>query len=158
MSTILVKGIILPEETSRLKLLQRPESPSMFDIAETYASVDRFLKATAQQVVQEGIKHLPLIQEGIISAALAASCYNLRNCLAVNSFEPNFYGSSHIIQVASQQSNQQGINNVLEVLKSQAGFRWINRWLDLETRTIEIPEQIEDVAHLISYIPQVLEA
>lgn len=174
MSLVIIKGILLRGRYSRPSDDYRddlPPGPTDHDIQGllslngTYGKVEAYLKKHGRVEVPEKFNPLPLVQEGIISAPAAASCYSFNDCLVLNSTLPYGIfngGVAHLIEAASPERNSAGIERTLELLKWEAGLKWTPYWDKTEERRIDIPELLDvqrkgKKNNLVNHLPRLTE-
>ncbi len=158
MTLAIIRGIFLRGRYARVsdKYWDPPPGPTDHDILGvlssegTYKRVENYLKKHGRVEVSERVNPLPFIQEGIISAPAAASCYSLNDCLVLNFTRPYGLfngGVAHIIEAAGYKKNVKGIERTLQTLKDAAvaGASWRLEayWEKTKERKVEVPGLLE---------------
>ena len=126
------------------KYVEPPPGPDHFDLEfRIHKRVSEFLE-TEGKFLGQGMRPLPYIEDGFITAPLTASWYSLGSSLVCHTTQPYGLfidtGILYRVFVVDKLENISQINELIDIIKTISLFRIY--WTDEENKIIEIRDKL----------------
>ncbi|MFH1399881.1 MAG: hypothetical protein ABIH41_00020 [Nanoarchaeota archaeon] len=152
MPSMLIKGISLYGRMASMvdKYEDPPPGASDYDTERAYRGIHLFLELHGSPVLGERVRHLPHIDDGFITASVAASLFQVDGFIVANQYIPHFYGCNSVVQAAGPLDREQAMDSLFERIKEEAGWQWMRFWAPYgERKTAEVALPIGGMPALI---------